>query len=261
MAKYVRYEHQGSVSYGQVDGETIQPLEGAFAAFRPAAGPKVRLDAVKLLAPTTPTKIIAVGPNFKIFFAGAEAHPHMELTYWTKPPSVVNHHDGVVELPPGVPAVNPEVEVGIVIGKRAKQVRVEEARDHIFGFTLVNDVTAGDMQTRGAFPASLYFAYGKTFDGFGPMGPWIVTDIDVGDLHMEARVNGEIRQSHSTSDWIYTPEQVVTKVSNVQTLEPGDVISTGSPPGVGPMRHGDVVEIEVENIGMLRIHARDRQER
>jgi 2-keto-4-pentenoate hydratase/2-oxohepta-3-ene-1,7-dioic acid hydratase in catechol pathway len=258
MAKYVRYDHQGAVRHGQLEGGTIQPLEGDFGAFRPAKLPTVALDAVKLLAPTTPSKIIAIGPNFNVFFRGPNAAPPMELTYWTKPASVLNHPDGVIELPPGVPAVNHEVELAIVIGKRARQLRREQAREHIFGFTCMNDVTAGDFATPGAFPASPYFAYGKIFDGFGPLGPWIVTGLDTSDLHMETRVNGQVRQSHSTSDMIHDPEAVVARVSNVVTLEPGDVISMGSPPGVAPIVDGDVVEIEIEGVGVLRNYARDR---
>jgi 2-keto-4-pentenoate hydratase/2-oxohepta-3-ene-1,7-dioic acid hydratase in catechol pathway len=261
MARYVRYEHQGDVRYGRLDGEAIQPLEGEFAAFRPAALPTVKLGDVRLLAPTAPSKIIAIGPNFKAPFQGPDAFPPMDLTYWTKPASVLNHPEGIIELPPGVPAVNHEVELAIVIGRRAKQVSRERAADHIFGFTCMNDVTAGDFATRGAFQASGYFVFGKIFDGFGPLGPWIVTDLDTRDLHMETRVNGEVRQSHSTAGRIHEPDEVVARVSNIVTLEPGDVISMGSPPGVAPIVHGDVVEIEIENIGVLRNHARNRPER
>jgi 2-keto-4-pentenoate hydratase/2-oxohepta-3-ene-1,7-dioic acid hydratase in catechol pathway len=206
-----------------------------------------------------PSKIIAIGPNFYAPFRGANAHPPMETMYWTKPGTVLNHPEGIIELPPGVPAVNHEVELGIVIGKRAKQVSRDKAHEYILGFTCVNDVTAGDFATPGAFGASPYFVYGKTYDGFGPVGPWIVTDIDTSNLHMETRVNGQVRQSHSTSDRIHDPAEVVARVSNVQTLLPGDVISMGSPPGVAPLVDGDVVEIEIENIGTLRNYARNRR--
>jgi 2-keto-4-pentenoate hydratase/2-oxohepta-3-ene-1,7-dioic acid hydratase in catechol pathway len=258
MAKYVRYEHQGAVRYGRLDGDVVQPQEGEFAAFRDAALPSVQLKDVKLLAPTQPTKVIAIGPGFKAQLVGREG---MEVMFWSKPVSVVNHPEGVIELPPGVPAVNHEVELAIVIGKRARQVRRDQAREHIFGFTCMNDVTAGDFATPGAFGSSVYLVYGKIFDGFGPLGPCIVTDLDTSNLHMETRVNGQVRQSHSTSDRIWEPEEVVARVSNVVTLEPGDVISTGSPPNVAPFVHGDVVEIEIEGIGVLRNYARSRPER
>src|ERR1700759_1424546 len=132
MARYVRYEHRGESPNGRPNGEAIQPLEGAFAAFRPAALPAVRLADVRLLAPTTPSKIIAIGPNFKAPFQGPDAFPPMDLTYWPKPASVLNHPEGIIELPPGVPAVNHEVELAIVIGRRARQVSREAAAEHIF---------------------------------------------------------------------------------------------------------------------------------
>ena len=258
MTKYVRYEHAGTIRYGELSGTAVQPLDGEFGAWRRAPPPTLELADVKLLAPTLPSKIIAIGPNFYAPFRGANALPPMELMYWTKPPTVLNHPEGVIELPPGVPAVNHEVELAIVIGKRAKQVRRERAHEHILGFTCMNDVTAGDLVTPGAFGASPYFIYGKIFDGFGPLGPCIVTDLDTRNLHLETRVNGKIRQSHSTSDRIHEPDEIVARVSNVLTLYPGDVISMGSPPGVAPIVDGDVVEIEIEGIGVLRNYAKNR---
>lgn len=258
MAKYVRYDHQGAIEYGRLDGTMVQPLDGEFGAFRSSERPAVKLDEVKLLSPSTPSKVIAIGPNFHAPFQGPNAHPPVPLMFWTKPSSTVNHPEGVIALPPGLPAVNYEVELAVVIGKRAKQVSAEEAQEFIFGYTCMNDVTAGDFATPGAFMASPYFVHGKIFDGFAPLGPCIVTDLDTRDLHLESRVNGEVRQSHSTSDWIHTPAEVVARLSDILTLFPGDVISMGSPPGLGPLFDGDVVEVEIENIGVLRNFARDR---
>ena len=259
MARYLRYAHQGATHFGELQGATIQPLEGALGALRPAPLPPVELAEVQLLAPTVPSKIIAIGPNFHAPFRGANAAPPMELMYWTKPATGLNHPEGPIELPPGVPAVNYEVELAIVIGRRATRVSRAEAHEFIFGFTCMNDVTAGDLVTPGAFMSSPYFVYGKTYDGFAPLGPWIVTGIDTACLHMETRLNGEVRQSHSTSDRIFSPEEVVERVSHIQTLLPGDVISMGSPPGVGPLADGDVVEVEIEAIGTLRNYARARK--
>lgn len=192
MAKYVRYEWQGTVRYGELKGTAIQPLEGELGELRAADLPQVRLDEVKLLAPAVPTKIIAVGPNFKAPFRGPDAFAPMEPRFWTKPANCLNHPEGIIELPPNVPAVNHECEVAIVIGKRAKQVPRNEAREYIFGFSCMNELCAGDFATPGAFPASPYFVHGKIYDGFAPLGPWIVTDLDTGNLHMETRVNGEV---------------------------------------------------------------------
>ena len=177
--------------------------------------------------------------------------------FWTKPASTLNHPGGVIELPPGVP-VNHEVELAIVIGKRAKLVSSATALDHVLGYTCMNDVTVGDFSTAGAFAASPYFVYGKIYDGFAPLGPWIVTDLETHALHVETRVNGVVRQSHSTADFIFQPAQLVAWISEIVTLMPGDVISTGSPPGVMPMADGDIVEVEVEGIVVLRNRVRDR---
>ncbi len=252
--KYVRYRHGNITSYGTLEGTTITPVEGPFGEFRPSAQPSIPLDAVQLLAPTVPSKIIAIGPNYRAH-PGHEAVP---LMMWTKPASCLNDPEGVIELPPGHPAVNHEAELAIVIGKRAKQVHRTNAAEHIFGFTCMNDVTLGDFSTPGAFGRSPYFVHGKICDGFAPLGPCIVTNLDTRDLRLQCRVNGGIRQDHSTSDQIHEPAELVAAVSDYVTLLPGDVISTGSPPGVQPMRDGDIVEIEIEHIGILRNYARNR---
>ncbi len=258
MARYVRYEKDGVRRHGELRGQTIQPLDGELGEFTASKDGSVQLGQVRLLAPAVPTKIIAVGPNFKAPFEGPDAMPPMDLRFWTKPPNVLNDPEGIIELPPGVPAVNHEVELAVVVGKRAKQVSVADAHGFIFGYACMNEVCAGDFATPGAFAASPYFVHGKIYDGFGPVGPWIVTGLDTSDLHVESRVNGQIRQSSSTSDFRYTPAEVLSKLSDVLTLVPGDVISMGSPPGVGPFVDGDTVEVEIEGIGILRNHARNR---
>jgi 2-keto-4-pentenoate hydratase/2-oxohepta-3-ene-1,7-dioic acid hydratase in catechol pathway len=254
MTKYVRYQHRDTTAYGTLEGTTIHPVDGAFGEFRRSSQPAIQLSAVRLLAPTVPTKIIAIGPNYRAY----PGHEQVPLMMWTKPASCLNDPEGVIELPPGHPAVNHEAELAIVIGKRAKQVNRLNAAEHIFGFTCMNDVTLGDFSTPGAFGRSPYFVHGKICDGFAPLGPCIVTDLDISDLRLQCRVNGHIRQDHSTADRIHQPADLVAAVSDYVTLLPGDVISTGSPPGVQPMRDGDVVEIEIENIGILRNYARNR---
>jgi len=257
MSTYLRYEFEGLTRYGELTGTSIQPLTGDFGAWLAAGAAPRDLAQVRLLAPVAPSKIIAIGPNYKAALYPGMAVPERPM-FWTKPASALNHPEGIIELPPGVPAVNHEVELGIVIGKRAKQVKRADAHAHILGYTCVNDVTAGDFSVPGAFGASPFFVYGKIYDGFAPIGPWIVTGLDTSNLRVECRVNGEVRQSHTTSDQIFSPAVLVEMVSHIVTLLPGDVISTGAPPGVQPIRHGDVIEIEIEKIGILRNHARDR---
>ena len=257
MAKYIRYRHGQILGYGMLDGSSVRPLQGEFGDFRPSSSKPIPLSEVTLLAPAQPTKIIAIGPNYQIYFPGDAPRPSQPML-WTKPATCLNDPEGTIELPRGH-TINHECELAIVIGKRAKDVPEASARDHIFGYTCMNDVTAGDFSTPGAFPASHYFVDGKIFDSFAPLGPWIETDIDVSHLHIESRVNGKVRQSHTTADFMFSPAFLVAMISHVVTLLPGDVISTGSPPGVAPLVAGDTVEIEIEGIGILRNHVRNRE--
>jgi 2-keto-4-pentenoate hydratase/2-oxohepta-3-ene-1,7-dioic acid hydratase in catechol pathway len=255
VARYVRYRSGAEIHYGELQGDRIIPLTGSFAAFEVAGRPSVSAGDVKLLAPTLPTKIVSVGPNYGTRIPGLR-----QPMFWVKPSTAVNDPEGVIELPAGHPAINHEVELAVVIGKRAKQVPLARAHEYIFGYTCMNDVTAGDFATPGAFMASHYFVDGKIFDGFAPLGPWIETELDTGNLRMECRVNGEVRQRDSTASRFFSPAELVAMLSEVLTLLPGDVISTGSPPGVQPIVDGDVVEVEIEGIGVLRNRARARAE-
>lgn len=260
MAKFVRYERDGRTGYGELDGSTVKPLAGDFPDFHPSSEPALQLDEVTLLSPTVPTRIVSCGPGFKCFFEDPSQYPAMPQ-FWHKPLAALNRHEGIIELPvpeDEYPGINHEAELGIVIGKKAKFVTPEEAEHCIFGYTCYNDVTRGDFYKPNAFPQSPYFVYGKTYDGFAPIGPCVVTDLDPGNLHIECRVNGEVRQSHSTSDRLFSPAQLVSLVSHVGVLNPGDVISCGSPPGMTWLKDGDVCEVEIEGIGVLRNHVRAR---
>jgi len=256
MAKFIRYRCGDVVRYGELRGTTVHPVEGPFGEFRSSQEMPVQLSDVKLLAPAVPTKIIAIGPNYKTYFSGGTPPPP-QPSLWTKPATCLNDPEGAIELPPGH-TINHECELAIVIGKRAKDIDPSKAQEYIFGYTCMNDVTAGDFATPGAFAASHYFVDGKIFDTFAPLGPMIETELDVGNLHLECRVNGKVRQSHSTSDFLFSPSFLITMISKVLTLLPGDVISTGSPPGVAPLSDGDTVEIEIEKIGILRNYVRKR---
>ena len=258
MTKYLRYEIDGAIRYGKLEGEAIAPLHGDFPDFRASTEPAVALDRVTLLSPTVPTRIVSAGPGFKCFFEDPSQYPEMPM-FWHKPLASLNHPEGVIELPDNeYPGINHEAELGIVIGRTAKCVTPEQAAECIFGYTCYNDVTRGDFYDPGAFPASPWFVYGKTYDGFAPMGPWVVTGLDISDLRIECRINGEVRQRHTTADLLFRPEKVVSLLSRIGTLNPGDVISMGSPPGMTWMKDGDVCEVEIEGIGVLRNHVRNR---
>ena len=252
MAKIVRFERAGSVGYGELRDDEVHLLGGNFPNFSASGAPPVPLASVSLLAPVMPSKIVAIGPGYKVYMQGG---PEPERPYyWIKPTSTVQDPEGEIVLPPGI-TVNHEAEIAIVIGKRAKNVAPEQAIDHVFGYTCCIDVTAGEMADMLAYQQSQLFLDGKIFDTFAPLGPCIVTDLDTSDLRIQFRVNGETRQDHSTSDKLWEYDQLVSMISHVLTLEPGDVITTGSIPGVAPMAPGDVVELEIEGLWLLRSRA------
>lgn len=248
--KIVRYSHRGKASHGELQGETIVPLSGSLDTLTPTQGASaLSLGEVKLLAPVVPSKIVAIGPGYKAHLDGG---PGPERPYyWIKPSSTVQDPDGEITLPAGL-TVNHESEIAIVIGRTASKVSPEEALDHVLGYTCCLDVTAGEMSDRAAYMQTQLFLDGKIFDSFAPLGPVIVTDLDTSDLRIVCRVNGEIRQDHRTSDKLFGYDRLVSMISHVLTLYPGDVISTGSPPGVAPLHPGDTVEVEIEGIGTLR---------
>jgi len=249
MVKVVRYEQSGA-KYGEIRGELIFPLSGEFGAFAPSDESPVDLGSVRLLAPVTPSKIIAIGGNYHAMLNG-RPRPSRPF-YFLKPSSAVLDPEGVILIPQSVPTAVHESELAIVIGKRARNIPVCDACDVIFGYTCVNDVTGGFLPDVEAHMQSEWLIDGKIFDTFAPIGPFIETDLDTSNLELYCRVNGEDRQRHNTSDMIWTPSELVSAVSHVLTLLPGDVIATGSPPGASPLHDGDLVEVGIEGIGILR---------
>jgi len=213
-------------------------------------GERIRLDddAVRLLAPVIPrSKIVGVGRNYADHAAelGNEV-PSAPLLFLKPNTSVIGPDDPIV-LPEWSQRVEHEAELAIVIGKVTKDVSPDRALDHVFGFTAANDVTARDIQRTDD-----QWTRAKGFDGSCPIGPWIVPGLDTEDLRVAARVNGETRQDGRTSQMVFDAAFLVSYVSEVFTLLPGDVILTGTPAGVGPITDRDVVEVEVEDIGVLR---------
>lgn len=213
-------------------------------------GERVRLDRddLRLLAPVIPrSKVVGVGRNYAEHASemGNEV-PTAPLLFLKPNTSVIGPDDPIV-LPDFSEDVHHEAELAVVIGKVTRDVSVEEALTRVFGFTVGNDVTARDVQR-----SDNQWTRAKGFDGSCPLGPWIVPGLDVDDVRVTARVNGEVRQDGRTRDMVFDVAQLVSYVSEVFTLLPGDVILTGTPAGVGPVVHGDVVECEVEDIGVLR---------
>jgi 2-keto-4-pentenoate hydratase/2-oxohepta-3-ene-1,7-dioic acid hydratase in catechol pathway len=246
--KLVRFALAGRVQHGSLQGDQILPLEGDLHALTPVSGAKpVALGSVKLLSPTAPSKVIAIGPGRRRVL-GAGAQPPERPTLFFKPSTAVNNPGDPIIFPPELDYLNHEGEIGIVIGRLARRVKRENAAAHILGYTCVNDVTAGELRKIAGKPMMFH---AKSFDTFAPFGPAVATDIDPSNLDTECRVNGELRVKARTDDLIYSPEFLVSWISHIMTLMPGDVISTGAP-GVGPLKPGDVVEVEIEGIGCLQ---------
>ena len=219
----------------------------------PPFGPYRRMDAVlplstvKLHAPVLPGKIIAVGRNYPEHAKEHEEEvPDIPLIF-LKPPSSVIGLDEQILLPPQSKQVEYEGELAVVIGRVGRWIDIRKIEEFILGFTIANDVTARDLQRSDG-----QWTRAKGFDSFCPLGPWIETDLDVSDVLITTRVNDEIRQMASTREMVFNIPQLVVYISSVMTLNPGDVILSGTPAGVGKLEEGDVIEIEIEGIGKLK---------
>lgn len=245
VTKYVRYRHEGDVRYGVLAGDTIRELAGDLFEDRLETGRSVPLAAVTLLAPCTPSKVIAVGLNYRSHL-GARPLPDY-LGLFAKYPSSIIGPDDAVAMPPDAGNLHYEGEMVVVIGRTARGVSPEEATAHVFGITVGNDVSERDWQR-----ADLQWLRAKASDTFAPLGPAIVAGLDYDDLLLETRLNGERRQSERTRDLIFDVATIVSYVSRYFTLYPGDVIYTGTPGTTAAMQPGDVVEVELEGVGVLR---------
>ena len=237
----------GEPRYGMVQGGVIYALRGdPFADFARGA-PLGPVEDFTLLAPISPSKILAVGRNYAAHAAEHGAEVPREPLFFLKPPSSVIGPGQAIVHPRLSRRVEHEAELALVIGRRVRKASLREAGEAILGYTCGNDVTARDIQRQDA-----QWTRGKGFDTFCPLGPWIAVGLDASDLEVTCRVNGELRQRGRTSQMIFPPAYLVSYISQVMTLEPGDVILTGTPAGVGILHPGDVVEVEIEGIGVLR---------
>lgn len=254
--RIVRFADQKeSGRYGILEGDSISGIQGdPFTQFEGAGtsfkldGSTCRLDEVRLLAPSTPSKVCCVGLNFRSAIADAGVPiPEVPVMFIKPSTAVIGPGDDIV-LPDSNRRVNHEGELGVIIGKKAKDVTEEEALDYILGYTCHNDVTDVDVLEQDG----IGLTRGKGFDTFSSLGPWIETELDPRDVKIETYVNGELRQSGRTTDLIVGIAGLVSFISGVMTLLPGDVISSGTPAGNARMVPGDIVEVTIENIGTQR---------
>jgi 2-keto-4-pentenoate hydratase/2-oxohepta-3-ene-1,7-dioic acid hydratase in catechol pathway len=246
--RFVRYQQgREEPSYGWVYEDRVGPLEGSpFGDYR-RLDADIPLSKVRLLAPVVPSKIIALGRNYVDHAKEHNVEVPTIPGIFLKPPSSVIGPDETVVLPPQSQRVEHEAELAIVIGKAGRWISAEGVQEHILGYTIANDVTARDLQR-----SDLQWTRGKGFDTFCPLGPWIETEMDPADVLISCRVSGELRQMASTREMVFNIAQQVVFISAVMTLLPGDIILTGTPAGVGPLRAGDVLETTIEGIGVLR---------
>ena len=205
------------------------------------------LDDIEILSPTEPSKIVCIGLNYKDHAKELNLDLPESPVIFIKPSTTINRTDNIIIYPKVSKQIDYEGELAVVIGKTTKQVSIEEADDFIFGYTIINDVTARDFTLGDG-----QWTRGKSCDGFAPIGPYIETDLDPLNQIITTKVNGEIRQNSNTNQMIFSPQEIISYVSETMTLNPGDIIATGTPPGVGEMKANSTVEVEIKDIGTLR---------
>jgi 2-keto-4-pentenoate hydratase/2-oxohepta-3-ene-1,7-dioic acid hydratase in catechol pathway len=245
--KIVRFTSGFTIKYGIFNGEMIQGLAGEPYESIKLTHNYYRPTDMRLLAPCTPSKIIALGVNYRSHGEEMSHRIPTEPLIFLKPPTAVIGHEDNIIFPKSSERVDYEGELGVVIKSLASHVSREDAPDYILGYTCFNDVTARDIQARDK-----QWTRSKSFDTFAPLGPCIETELDPANLSLETRLNGEVKQKTSTADLIFPVDELVSFISHVMTLLPGDVIATGTTAGVGPMQPGDIIEVTIEGIGTLR---------
>jgi 2-keto-4-pentenoate hydratase/2-oxohepta-3-ene-1,7-dioic acid hydratase in catechol pathway len=244
-AKYVRFQAGKTIAYGIVEGDRVRQIEGdLFRRWKPTEKTHA-LSEVKLLVPSRPGKVLALAGNYKSHLGEKTAPGNPELFF--KVPSCLIAQGESIVIPPGTAKVDDLGEMVIVIGRRAKNVVPGEAMKYVLGVTCGNDVSARDWQK-----SDVQWWRAKGSDTFGPCGPWIVSGIDYGNLLLTVRVNGQVKQQQRTSDLIFGVAEIVSFASGHVTLEPGDLIYTGTPGTTTQIKPGDVVEVDLEGVGVLK---------
>jgi 2-keto-4-pentenoate hydratase/2-oxohepta-3-ene-1,7-dioic acid hydratase in catechol pathway len=253
MTRYVRAWAHGGPFWAIEDEAGLRVLNAA-----PWRGglPTGELRRGRLLAPVEPTKIVCIGTNYRDHGKEMGKEIPVRPKIFLKPPSAIVGPGEAIEIPPLTTRVDHEAELGVVIGQRCSRVSAADAMAYVFGHTAVNDVTARDFQKEDGV-----FARAKGFDSFCPVGPAVVTGLDAAAVRLGCTVDGEVRQEGTTADMVFDVATLIAFISNVMTLEPGDLISTGTPAGVGPLRAGQTVRVWVEGIGALENPVVDRADR
>jgi len=245
--RIARVAHGDAIAFAVLEDEFAAEIEGSPIPPIRFTGSRVALAECRLLAPVLPSKIVAVARNYVEHAAELGNEVPAEPMIFLKPSTAVIGPEDVIRKPDGIGRIDFEGELCLVMAGLVRRADAEAAAAGILGYTCGNDVSARELQKRDG-----QWGRAKGFDSFAPLGPWIETTLEPAALRIETRLNGVVKQEGNTKDMVFSPAQLVSWISNVMTLLPGDVIMTGTPAGVGPMEPGDRVEVEIEGIGTLR---------
>lgn len=243
-----RLEKGGVTTWASLEGDAARPFEGSPFEGAPLSSAAVPFRQEDLRAPVTPSKIVCVGRNYAAHARELGHEVPAEPLLFLKAPSAILGPGGIVVLPPESARVEHEAELGVIVGRRLRRASREQASEAIFGYTCVCDVTARDLQKKDG-----QWSRAKGFDTFCPVGPWIETDLDPSDLSVRCLVDGEVRQEGRTSQMIFDVPTLLAYVSQAMTLEPGDLVVTGTPEGVGPLAAGNRLSVVIDGIGELTV--------
>ena len=263
--RYCRFEYEGAARYGlveDIDGDpivikTLTKWPASFSDFDRGESAELPMNLLRLLAPVEPTKIVCIGRNYREHAKELDHPIPTEPLFFLKPPSsLIGPNDEICRPTELSQRVDHEGELGVVIGRACYRIGgSEDVRSYILGYTCVNDVTARDLQNKDG-----QWTRAKGFDTFCPVGPVVATGLDPWNgVRVQSRVNGELRQDGTTKDFLFPLDRLLRHITQVMTLQPGDVVATGTPAGVGPLKAGDVVEVTVEGVGTLRNSVVDRR--
>jgi len=245
--KFLRFLINDLEKYGIVEGHKVREIKGNFFSKYEILENEYSLSEIKYLPPCMPSKIIALGLNYFDHAEELKMKIPEEPLIFLKPPSATIGHKDKIMYPKMSKHLDYEAELGVIIKNKIKNIDPKEVYKNILGYTCFNDVTARDLQKKDG-----QWIRAKSFDTFAPIGPFIVTDLDPNNLKIQLRKNGQIRQYSSTNNMIFKVEKIVSFISQIMTLNPGDIIVTGTPSGVGELKIKDEVEVEIEGIGILK---------
>lgn len=246
--KFARFEVNGKIYNGMAKPEEVTVIRGSFLDRYEMTDQKYLISEISFLSPVIPTKIVCVGQNYLGHIEELGMPVPKEPIIFFKPPSCLIGHEHPIIYPKDAKRVDYEGELAIIIGKEMRNVNESEALNFVLGYSCFNDVTERNLVGNNPFLLSL----SKGIDTFGPCGPYVVTDLDPNRLMLKTFVNGELKQQDNTRNCVFNSQQVLSYISRYITLFPGDIVTTGTPQGIAPMRPGDVVEVDIEGVGCLR---------